>query len=307
MAADDLDHLVSQGWQRNFGTQDRFVSIVDARTGALVSRSRAIKSNFAEPGFMTEAKPDGTWNRNAERSFRRIEDRVFERIREIRPGVCTDEHRNAVIELCAIHLVRSQDFRDAQMRVLNEFEPQAMLEYPQNPDLCKKFIERLGSPPAPGVVEYMVQMWVNSQRFGAVHFDSVDDRIGKFDAQLRRWHLQVVNIQETVRGALALGDNPVVHADLATRRFGFRDGLAVGDANLIMAPLQRRVVVFFTAKPMGHTTVGTLKLVHRLNALTARAARNHVACHPDDARYVARASADVLRYLPTGSVLIKAR
>ena len=81
----------------------------------------------------------------------------------------------------------------------------------------------------------------------------------------------------------------------------------MGDANLIMAPIKRRLVVFFTAKRMASKTITTLTKVQELNALTARAARNEVACHPDDLLHVSRVCGDIGRYLPRGPKLSIAR
>jgi hypothetical protein len=195
MGADDWDHLVSRGWQRNFGDDQERVASIEARTGVITGSARPIKNNFAEQGFMTYTEPGGAWTRDADTAFRKIERRVFERVREVRRDVCDEDHRNAVIEMCSIHLVRSNDFRDAQLRLLDDLQLSAMSDdYPTRQEAHKRFLARHGVPPPPGLVDYLIEMWMNVQRSGLVFFDSVEDRIGKIDAQLRWWHLQVVEV-----------------------------------------------------------------------------------------------------------------
>lgn len=299
MRAGDRDHLVSQGWQRNFGTDDKRVAVVNVRTGDVVDESRAIKSNFAEIGFMTHVGPDGEPNRDADEVFRKIEKRVFGRIRQVRIGRCDEVHRDAVIKLCTIHLVRTWDFRDSQLRILDEYEAELRQQCTASPEVTRRYTAQYGTPPPPGAIEAIIDTWFSTQRAGATLFDSTTDRLDTIDGVLRRWRLQVVEVAPHIPG-LALGDNPVVHADLAMQRFGFRDRLAVGDASLIMAPLSRRVVVVFTSTPMRSVSITTVAKLNELNALIARSARSEVACHPDDLRHVRRVCLDLPTYLPKG-------
>lgn len=89
----------------------------------------------------------------------------------MRRGVCGAEHRDAVIKMCMIHLVRSEDYRDGVLRVLDRFEPQAMSGYPSNAELHSRFRARTGQLPPPGYVEYLVANWMNRQRGGAAFFE----------------------------------------------------------------------------------------------------------------------------------------
>jgi hypothetical protein len=85
-----------------------------------------------------------------------------------------------------------------------------------------------------------------------------------------------------------LSDVPIVHVDSRTRRYGFRDELAIGDADLIVGPLSRRTAVCLTAEPMEHLAVTTKKATQLINAVFWRSARELVACHPDDTREARR-------------------
>lgn len=252
---------------------------------------------------MTDSRPDGSASRDSDDVFKKIERRVLELIRGIAPGKCSDAARSAVVGLCTVHLLRSRDFRDAQLQLLNTLEPDAIDYYGQLPEVHRRYVAQYGKPPPPGVIEEIVSHWVSGQRDGAVFFDSTEERLETVDGLLRRWPLQIVAVDPSLPG-LALGDNPVVHADLHTGRFGFRDGLAVGDATLIMAPLSRRIAVFFHRERTPPVYIRTHVALDRVNALTVRAARAEVACHPEDARRVRRVCADVRRHLPDGPQLL---
>lgn len=99
-----------------------------------------------------------------------------------------------------------------------------------------------------------------------------------------------------------LSDVPIVHADSRTGRYGFRDELAIGDADLIVGPLTRRTTVCLTAEPMEHFAVTTKKATQLINAVFWRSAREVVACHPDDTREARRVCAH-LDDLPVAKLL----
>ena len=271
------------GWQQNFANEEHRVAVVDVHAGRTIDRSRPIKNNFVEVGFMTNIGPDGRAFRDADEAFKRIERRVLNQIRDIRVGrTITNAHRDAVADLFTIHLIRSDAFRESQMSILDQLEPDASDDYPNRAEVHERFLHTLGRPPYPGEVRRMVQAWFDRQRAGQVYFDSLTHTISTIRGLLRGCNLQIAETDDSMPGFI-IGDVPVVHADLATRRFGFRDGLAVGDANLIMAPLSRRVAVFLTASPTTTTaTIKTRKLQRQLNALSVRVARYEVACHPAD-------------------------
>lgn len=102
-------------------------------------------------------------------------------------------------------------------------------------------------------------------------------------SRLNGLHMQVVELASGIPG-FVLGDTPVVHADTQTGRYGFRDRLALGDANLILGPLTRRTAACFTARPLPPAVIPTRKLLDAVNAIFIRAAQEEVACHPEDSR-----------------------
>lgn len=106
---------------------------------------------------------------------------------------------------------------------------------------------------------------------------------GRIRDMLAKFHLQVIETDERLPGFI-LGDVPVVHALLATQRFGFRDRLALGDSDFVAGPISRRVAVLFTKDRLPHTRVQTKRLVSKFNVMTLFAADREVARHPDDTR-----------------------
>jgi Protein of unknown function (DUF4238) len=114
-------------------------------------------------------------------------------------------------------------------------------------------------------------------------------------------HVQVISTPPELPG-FVLSDVPIVHADSRTGRYGFRDGLAIDDADLIVGPLTRRIAVCLTAEPMEHFAVTTKKSTQLINAVFWRSAREFVACHPDDTREARRVFAH-LDDLPVAKLL----
>ena len=302
------DHIVSKGWQFNFANALHQVAVADVASCRIVRDDRPIKKNFAERGFMTHTDADGGRSRDADEVVRAIERIVLNQVRDIAVEFrITEEHREAVIELFSIHLVRSQAFRDSQFALINEMEPEFMRDYPNDPKVLERFRYHLGRLPYPGEVASMVARWFARQRSGDVVFDTIESNINNIKRVLGKWHLQVVGNGERLPG-FVLGDVPVVHADLISQRFGFRDGLAVGDANVIMAPLSPRVLVCFANQERRPMTLTTKQSVRTLNSMTIRVALREVACHPNDAADLQRACQSVDDDLPRGpDLVVKAR
>jgi hypothetical protein len=95
-----------------------------------------------------------------------------------------------------------------------------------------------------------------------------------------------------------LADQPVLHARPDEGRYGFASQLALGDADLIIMPIRRRLVAFYTARPLvnRHFTLKTETGLRVINAALCRNALKEVACHPDDARDVSNVIRHVDRY-----------
>ena len=82
-------------------------------------------------------------------------------------------------------------------------------------------------------------------------------------------------------------------------RYGFRDHLALGDADFIVGPLTRTTAACFTARPLPPVLVKTRKLLDATNAIFLRAALEEIACHPDDAKALRQTHSRLDRLPPT--------
>ena len=82
---------------------------------------------------------------------------------------------------------------------------------------------------------------------------------------------------------LVLADQPVVHARPDEGRYGFASHLAIGDADLIMMPIRRRLVASYTVQRMANFTLKTERGLRVINAALCRNAVKHQPCHLDDA------------------------
>lgn len=96
---------------------------------------------------------------------------------------------------------------------------------------------------------------------------------------LNGFHLQVVELASGLPG-FVIGDTPVVHAALANNRYGFRDHLALGDADFIIGPLTRTTAACFTVQPLRPVLVTTRMVLDAINAIFLRAASAEVGLSP---------------------------
>jgi hypothetical protein len=99
---------------------------------------------------------------------------------------------------------------------------------------------------------------------------------------LGRYRVQLVEAPDWMPG-FVLADQPVVHACPDEERYGFVSQLAVGDADLIVVPIRRRLVAFYTVRQMASFTLKTKRGLRIINAALCRNAVTEVACHPADA------------------------
>jgi hypothetical protein len=93
-----------------------------------------------------------------------------------------------------------------------------------------------------------------------------------------------------------LADQPVLHARPDEGRYGFASHLAIGNADLIIMPIRRRLLAFYTGKPLVNVTLKTKRGLRVINAALCRNAVKEVACHPDDARDTSNVIRHIDRY-----------
>ena len=292
------DHWVSRGYQQNFATPDKRVSIFDVRLGRVVDDQRPIKSNFRERGFTTFLDA-GVPNDLLERAFGSVESRVLNEIRTISRRRCGPQQKADVANLFAVHLVRSPAFRAFHSHVVRRYRDEDVPAVAEDPSLRQRFAASEGRPPSAGEL-LEVSLRVYDDLIGdPMHL--VQTMIRQHDAMaemLNRFHLQIIELDPTVPG-FVIGDTPVVHAALSASRYGFRDHLALGDANFIVGPLTRRTAACFTVRRLPSVRVTTRKRLDAINAIFLRAAQVEIACHPDDAKAVRQTHSRLDRLPPT--------
>ena len=276
-------HLVSRGYQQNFASEDKRVALVSTDTGEVIDPQRAIKHNFAIAGFNDVELPEGGHDSSLEAGFAQIERPVLDQIRRLKASAIGSEQRGAVVKLFAMHLVRSQTFRRMHYSIVDQLRAEETPSYETDPEALKIFERQYGRTPAPGELEalaiHALDEMVAGNRAVAESTARQFDRISR---KLDGLHMQFLWIGEERLPGFILGDAPVVHASVAEGRYGFRDKLALGDADLIIGPLTRRTAACFTASRLPAKQVTTKALVKTINCEFWRAAEREVACHPDD-------------------------
>ncbi len=276
-------HLVSAGYQRNFGTPDRRLDIVDARTGDVIQARRAIRNNWRREHWHSVFDPStGAADTALEEVFSKIESKALDAIRHVRIGQLTPDQAGAVINLFAIHLARSEMLRPWSDELSERELPGIIQELSSSPRAIARFEREHGRLPNAGELEAIAQR-ISDQRTvsGEWRRDTIAHNHDGVVERLQALHIQIIEVDSDLPG-LVLGDVPVVHANLADGRFGYRDRLAIGDAELIMGPLTRRVLICFSATPDAHVRITTKRKLNAVLNLLIRASVREVGCHPDD-------------------------
>jgi hypothetical protein len=293
------DHFVSRGYQQNFASPDKRVTVISAASGRIVDVGRPIKSNFREQGFTTFLEA-GVPNDLLERAFVSVERRVLNEIRNMSVDRCGPEQKADVANLFAIHLVRSPAFKDFHREIGDRFRAVDVPTFVNNPEYIERFEASEGRTPSQAeLLELALRAYDD---LAADPMSLVTTMIRQHDAvaeMLNGFHLQVIALADSRLPGFVVGDTPVVHAALELGRYGFRDRLALGDASFIIGPLSRTTAACFSARRLRPELVKTKKRVDAINAIFLRAASNEVACHPDDARAVRQAHSRLDRLPPS--------
>jgi Protein of unknown function (DUF4238) len=290
-------HLVSRGYQNNFASAQLRIAVMDAHSGRFIE-DRRTKDNFVEPAFNSFVDLDGGIVADLENEWARIERKVLNQVRRVAPGNCGQVLRGAIASLFAIHLVRSWAFREAHLRVVSELRASDIPRYEANEQMRDRFRQERAREPRPGELAQLA-MAVLDEHVAAnrLFVDSMVTHHNKIVAMLAPFRVQVITKDRSGAGFM-LGDVPVVHANTTTGQYGFRDYLALGDANLIMGPLGRWTAVCFTADYTPNRALTTKKQLQLINAVFCRAAHREVACHPDDVREARRVLQNLDRLPP---------
>jgi Protein of unknown function (DUF4238) len=141
-------HLVSKGYQKNFADERQRVSVVEARTGKLVEPLRPTKRNWAEDHW-NSFEEGGTQNPHLENEFARIEAKVMRSIREVSATNVTPREKAAIVNLFAIHLVRSKSFVEFRSRSTTQRCPSRLTASLRTPTRSACSMRMSGDPPHP--------------------------------------------------------------------------------------------------------------------------------------------------------------
>jgi len=281
-------HLVSRGYQKNFANDRQLVVVVDKATGR--HKLRGTKSTFVAPGFNSYYEPDGTPNDVLEREWSRVEATCLRRVREVEAAtIDRPEIRQALTALFSIHLVRSKAFENSHRVLWAQVVDDLADSSDHDESMAEVFEAELSRPAQPGELAALTRQLADGrERTRRLFVDSMVRVFNDANIMMARWHFQVICIGRQTNAGFILGDTPIVHADLGSGRFGFRDGLAIGDASLLVAPIGRRVAVAASAHRLPASELRNKRAVTAFNSLVWHAAFEEVACHPDDARETCR-------------------
>jgi hypothetical protein len=167
--------------------------------------------------------------------------------------------KQALDLLAAIHLVRSLSFVKIHGQVTDAYFENCVADFLAEPRLVELFASAHGRQPAPGELESRIaeqarefqassDLWARGMRRVRAGVPGVLDR----------YRVQLVEAPSWMPG-FVLADQPVLHARPDEGRYGFASQLAIGDADLIIVPIKRRLVAFYTSQLLAnrHFTLET--------------------------------------------------
>ena len=293
----EMHHLVSQGYQRNFADGHR-VTVLAARSGEIIDPARPIKSNFVRAGYNTQIGSTGDPDSRLEREFAKLERPILDQIRRVTPTTCGPDLCAAVVTLFAVHLVRSEAFQFAHSQVVEQLRQDWLPQLATEPEVRRRYEADYGGAPTDNdIIRIGERILEENVRANRLHVDGMVRIYNKIASQLAKFYVQVITSDQLGIG-FALGDVPVVHANTRTGQYGFRDRLAVGDADLIIGPLTRSAAVALSVRPREPAKLTVKRRLQELNAVFARAALSEIACHPGDAHEVQRVCKNLDRFAP---------
>jgi hypothetical protein len=272
--------------------------VLGARSGEVIDPARPIKSNFVRAGYNTRIDSTGKPDSRLEREFAKLERPILDQIRRVTPTTCGPDLGGAVVTLFALHLVRSEAFQFSHSRIVEQLRQDWLPELAAEPEVRKHYVADYGKAPTDqdiiGIGERILEENVRANR---LHVDGMVRLYNKIANHLAKFYVQVITSDQLGLG-FALGDVPVVHANTSAGQYGFRDRLAIGDANLIIGPLTRFTAAALSVQPRESAKLTVKKRLQELNALFARAALSEIACHPSDVQEVQRVCQNLDRHTP---------
>jgi hypothetical protein len=143
-----------------------------------------------------------------------------------------------------------------------------------------------------GIVASAGDVFVSSPDFFT---SGVQGAASGFRPLLARWRVQLVGCAEDLPG-FVLSDNPVVHGKRTEGLFGFLHAGAIGDADMIVVPISRRLVAFYSGRHLADILIQTKKSLQWVNSILMQAAQREVLCHPNDAQETSRLIRNLDRY-----------
>ena len=300
-------HVVSAGYQRNFA-DGQFVSVLDAHDGRVLDARRSVRANWRSTDFASVKAADGTLDDSLEHEFSRLETVFLNVIREIwidKP--MTRKQRAAVDDLAAVHLARSFQFERAHQEIVLPKLSEDRASLVQNRELGEAFYRQHQREPRPGELQALVDRTTEAFLLEPRLFsDSIRRVLHGARLLLAARHVQLVGVMEDLPG-FVLPDNAVLHGRLAVGTFGFLEAGAIGDSDIVIVPIGRRLVALYTAKALPHMSIRTKNSVRWINSLLLRSATNQVVCHPDDQQEVSRLVGNLGRYPPAKFRSVKIR
>jgi hypothetical protein len=273
-------HLVSKAYQQNFADTNKKLAVFDVTKKRFEHGLIHIRKNFVQEHFCSYTGENDAVT-TIEAKWAAVESQCLPVIRCGATGP-TDCFRKSVVELVAMHIVRSHGF-EGIFQTAAEFEMAELVKHSEeNPEVIEAFCFDFGRAPAAGEITFCTRLLASDfLATRKLRTDLMWENFERLRTLFRNHSIQIIEVASDIPG-LILPDTPIVHYDSRSGRTGFVSGLPIDEADLVLVPLTRHRAACLSSEPVAPLTITTISDLRCLNALLIKAALHKFACHPDD-------------------------
>ena len=269
-------HVVSRGYLRFFADGE-LLQLIDKESHTY--KTAGTRTVFVRLHF-NSWRNQGSWDASLEDEWGdKVERHVLPRVRALIEGARGLEEREAAKVLAALHFARSYAYEDAHRRIAEMVMARVGPDMAADPAAVAAYVEKTGRTPGPGDIEATVTAAMEQIQDDRTFF--VQGMVRAYKGALKLF--EPLSVQLLVaRGPVGFvtSDTPFVYTDKMARRFGLRDRLALGDAELNFMALGSRLgmqLVSAKAPPDDRLNANQVK---ELNNTMWRASERYLVCHP---------------------------
>jgi len=268
-------HYVAVGFQRGFSLGGR-IMLYDKQLRT--KRNVGVRDAFVERGYNSFVDEDGTEVEDLELRWGEIENTTLPIVRALDTRREPSElEQLAIKQLAAVHLARSQAFRNASAANFRSNMEHVAATNESNDRLFELFVSERGREPNAGeLAELTRDSMARSEERRQLRVESMIGIYNRTIEMMQPWSVQLV--MPTSTAGFSFSDSPLVNTD------GERTGVgevALGDSREIFMPMRRDLAIAFSSRRIDNVQIPS-QGIDRVNYATWGNAARFVAAHPHE-------------------------